>query len=294
MKTAEIIRLTKEFGKKKALNNISVQFDESSVIGLIGLNGSGKTTLLRHLTGVILPTSGQVLTYGKSTELLGSSEFNRIGVVHQENRFLEWMTVEQQIRYISGYYEKWDPSLEYKLVQDFKIDLKARVGTLSPGNVQKLAVLLAVCHQPEFLLLDEPASAMDPISRKKFLEMLFNLLENQFKTVIISSHVLTDIEKIVNHIICLDEGSIVADCPLDELYERFEEWVITSTEGRLPEQFLYSGIVDQEGDKYQKRLRFDLKKGQGIGRLSEQGFGMKREALNLEKIFPLLIGENES
>ena len=293
MNTVEVKNLNKRFGKKEALKNLNLILPESSVIGLIGLNGSGKTTLLRHFTGMYLPTQGHVTVFGCSAEKLGAEQFNRIGVVHQENRFLEWMTVEQQIRYVSGFYKNWDPSLEFKLLGDFRIEKKAKVGSLSPGNVQKLAVLLAVCHRPEFLILDEPASAMDPISRRKFLEILFSLLGSQFKTVIISSHVLTDIEKIVNQIVCLHEGEKLVDSGLDSLYERFEDWIITSKEGRLPEIFHYSGLVHQEGDSFQKRLRFDLEKGEGMGRFTEEGFVTKREPLNLEKIFPILIGEKE-
>lgn len=295
MTTVHIENLHKAFGNKELFRGLDLTFREHQVVGLIGLNGSGKTTLLRHLTGMYLPDKGQIQVFGCPTKDLGQRELARIGVVHQENRFLEWMTIQQQIRYVSGFYEAWDPALEYKLMTDFRLKPEAKVGALSPGDVQKLAVLLAVCHKPEFLILDEPASAMDPLSRRKFLELLFSLMEHQFKTVVVSSHVLTDIEKLVNHIVCLKDGQLCLDLGLDELYERFEEWIVSSREGRLPDQFHDRAIIHQQGDRHQMRLRLDRNLGGDLveqpGTLTEQGFNVRREALNLEKIFPILIGE---
>ena len=194
MSLLKLNNLTKMFGKNAALKNINLEFAENSVIGLIGMNGCGKTTLLRHLTGLYLPTTGEVTVFDTPSDKIGDKEMSKIGVVTQQHRFLEWMTVKQHLKYIASFYTTWDVELQDRMVKDFNLDLKANVGTLSPGNVQKMAIIMAVCHHPDILILDEPASAMDPITRRTFLNLLFELLEYQFKTIIISSHVLTDIE----------------------------------------------------------------------------------------------------
>ena len=224
MIAAETKQLSKSFGKTKALDDVSVKLARGSVVGLIGLNGSGKTTLLHHFTGLQIPSSGECFTFGVPAHKLNADQLGKIGCVFQNQRLLEWMSVDTHLQYISRFYAHWDTELAERLLRDFDLDPKAHVGSLSPGNLQKLAVICATCHRPEFLILDEPASAMDPIARKSFLVLLFELLEQEEQTVVISSHTLTEIERIVDHIICLDRGKLREDLPFDSLQEQFSEW----------------------------------------------------------------------
>ena len=150
-------------------------------------------------------------------------------------------SVEQQIRYIASFYEQWDRELERRLADVLELDPKAKVGKLTPGNRQKLAIVLAVCHHPSILLLDEPLSALDPIARETMLVMLLERFQNDGATIVVSSHILRDVERIVDSVVCLDQGRVVAYEALDVLQER------------------YSAVAG--------------------------------ENLNLERIFPLLIGE---
>ena len=213
-----------------------------------------RQTLLRHVIGLYLPTSGQCTTFGCPSDKLGSDELSRIGVVHQENRFLEWMKVEQQLRYVSSFYKRWDRDLEERLIDELELEPSARVGTLSPGNAQKLGIILAVCHRPDLLILDEPISGPDPITREQFLRFLLELLHQDANTIVISSHVLRDVEKVINRVICLDKGRIKADASLDDLQERFAEWRVTVKAGRLRTHFEENYVVSQEVDSYQARL----------------------------------------
>ena len=118
----EVKNLTKAFGDVTALDNVSVAVPKPAVVGLIGRNGSGKTTLLRHVIGLYLPSSGQCTTLGCPSDKLGPGELSRIGVVHQENRFLEWMKVEQQLRYVSSFYKNWDRDLEQRLLDELELE----------------------------------------------------------------------------------------------------------------------------------------------------------------------------
>ena len=287
----EVKNLTKTFGDVTALDNVSVSVPGPAVVGLIGRNGSGKTTLLRHVIGLYLPTSGHCTTLGCPSDKLGSDELSRIGVVHQENRFLEWMKVEQQLRYVSSFYKRWDKDLEQRLVDELELEPSARVGTLSPGNAQKLGIILAVCHRPNLLILDEPISGLDPITREQFLRFLLELLHQDANTIVISSHVLHDVEKVINRVICLDKGRIKADASLDDLQERFAEWRVTVKAGRLPTRFEENYVVSQEVDSYQARLLVKGASDNLDAFKTKYGVDVDSSPLNLESMFPLLLQE---
>ena len=287
----EVKNLTKSFGDVTALDNVSVSVPKPAVVGLIGRNGSGKTTLLRHVIGLYLPTSGQCTTLGCSSGKLGPDELSRIGVVHQENRFLEWMKVEQQLRYVSSFYKLWDRDLEERMLDELELESSARVGTLSPGNAQKLGIILAVCHRPDLLILDEPVSGLDPITREQFLKFLLELLQQDANTIVISSHVLHDIEKVIDRVICLDRGRIRADASLDDLQERFAEWRVTARNGRLPAHFEEDFVISREGDSRQARLLVKGASDNLDAFSTKYGADVASSPLNLEQMFPLLLEE---
>jgi ABC-2 type transport system ATP-binding protein len=245
--------------------------------------------------GLALPTSGSCTTFGVDTARLAASELARIGAVHQEHRMLGWMTVEQHARYVSSYYPDWDLDRERVLLRELELDPRARVVRLSPGNRQKLSVLLAVCHRPELLLLDEPVSAMDPIARERMLRFLLELVRTDGTTVVVSSHVLRDVEQIVDRIVCLEEGRLACDTELDALLETYGEWSVTSRNGGLPPVFEEPFVLAQESDGRRARLvvRAD---GSPMDRTADRAAFEARyhvevaeRALNLEAIFPHLV-----
>ena len=250
----EFQNVTKNFGKTIALDDVTYDAPKQSVIGLIGKNGSGKTTLLRHVTGLYLPTSGECTTLGVAARDLGRTELSRIGVVNQHDTFLPWMRARQLLRYVSSFYERWDQDLEKQLVRTLEIDTDTRVGAMSPGNAQKLALVLATCHRPELLLLDEPLSDLDPIARQDVLTVLLEFFRRDPVTIVISSHMLHDIERIADRIVCMDRGRIVADAPLDDLKEGYAEWWVTSEVGLLPAKFADPFVLSASGNRYQSRL----------------------------------------
>lgn len=284
-------QLTKRFGRKTALDELTVGFRDQSVIGLVGLNGSGKTTLLRHLIGMYQPTAGRVEMLGVDALQLGADQLSRIGMVHQENQFLEWMVVGDQLRYAANFYPSWNPEVERHLVREFDLDLDARVGTLSPGNLQKLAIILAVSYVPEVLLLDEPASALDPITRNRFFKLILGLLDMGIRTVVISSHILTDIEKSVDHIVCLHRGKLAADMSVDELYESYAAWTL-QTSNPLPEHFEEAYVLRAQVGQGGARLMVDTRSADARAFAARYGVTPQVSPLNLEQIFPLLIGED--
>jgi ABC-2 type transport system ATP-binding protein len=238
--------LSKRFGKTQALDAVNLDIRAGSIIGLLGANGCGKSTLLRHIIGLYLPDEGECFTFDCVAEKLGPQQLARIGYVHQEGELLDWMTVKQLIRYVSVYYPNWNHDLEEKYIADFELPLKKRVGTLSPGKRQQLAILLAIGHEPDLLILDEPASALDPVARSRFLDLLLQFIQNPDRTILISSHILGDIEKIIDHVIIMNEGHILRDCALDDLREQYCQVKLTALEQELPEPLPLENVIDCE------------------------------------------------
>ena len=204
------------------------------------------------------------------------------------------MRTEQQIRFVASFYEHWDHDLERRLVEVLEIDLSARIATMSPGNVQKIAIVLALCHHPGLLLLDEPLSDLDPIARETMLTMLLDLFRDEGVTIVVSSHVLRDVERIVDSVICLEHGRVIVDEPLDALQERFAEWVVRSPEGRLPVRFNDAFVLSQQGDGYQMLLKvMDPTRHLETFR-QRYRIEVESSPLNLERIFPMLVGSDRN
>jgi ABC-2 type transport system ATP-binding protein len=296
MNALELRGVTKRFESTHpstvALADVTVAVPRRSITGLIGRNGSGKSTLLRHVTGLMLPTSGACVTLGTPTARLGSEELSRIGVVDQHAGFIDWMNVDQLVRYVASFYRAWDRVLERELLDLLDVNERGRVGAMSPGNVQRLALVLATCHHPELILLDEPLSDLDPIARQAVLALLLDRFSSDDTTIVISSHMLRDIEPVVDRIVCLHEGRVVADEEADVLKERYAEWIVTSPAGRLPARWAEPFVVSASGDD--QRARLYVRDAGGAA----PRFGAKYDAtveerpLSLEQIFPLLTGRS--
>jgi ABC-2 type transport system ATP-binding protein len=285
----EADHLTKRFDATTALNDVTFSFPEGHIAGLLGRNGSGKTTLLHHFVGMLLPSAGECRTLGMPGRDLGDSELSRIGFVPQTPRLIEWMTVEQHLRYLGSFYHRWDRTRLGRLQSELALPSRPRIGTLSVGDRQKFAVISAVCHHPSLLLLDEPFSALDPIVRERMLTLLIELAREDESTIVVSSHILHDVEKVIDWVICLDEGRLTVNAPLDELQERYAEWTVTTRAGNLPARFDEPCVLAQESDGHAARLLV-LNPG-----LNEAGFRAGHDVdlvarpLNLEQLFPLLI-----
>jgi len=239
----QIDKLTKQFDEVRALDEVSLEIGPGRIVGLLGANGGGKSTLLRHMVGLYLPDRGSCRTFGCKTSELSPEDMSRIGYVHQEGTLIDWMTVPQLIRYVAAYYPTWNRELEAEFVERFELPLATRVGTMSPGQRQKLAILLAIGFEPELLILDEPAAALDPVARHQFLELLLEIVQNEGRTILISSHILSDVEKVIDHVLILDKGKILRDCSFDELREEFLRVRLTSLNGPLKAPLDIRGVI---------------------------------------------------
>lgn len=285
----------KHFGKTHALQGIDLELNAGNIIGLLGRNGCGKTTLLSLVAGLYPADKGTCLTLGSDAARLTSRDLSRIGMVPQDIRFLDWLTVESQLKFIGGYYTSWDSALQTKLTHALELDPKARVGNLSPGNKQKLAIIAAFCHHPDLVLLDEPVSALDPVSRGQFLEFLFDQVSADGSTVVISSHVLHDVERLVNWVVCLDQGRLKISEDLDSLKERYAYWQVRSNELELKvDTFSEDYICNRKTHNRSVQLLVE-----GVDENSREQFRRKYNVevesrpLNLEALFPIISGKGK-
>jgi ABC-2 type transport system ATP-binding protein len=288
--------LSKSFGGVHALDNVSLDVYPGRIVGLMGANGSGKSTLMRHWVGLYLPGSGTCTTFGVAAARLTPREMTRIGYVHQEGELLPWMRVAQMIRYVAAYYPNWNQAIEKRYLAEFELSPTARVGTLSPGERQKLAVLLAIGFEPELLILDEPAAAMDPLARRKFFDLLLEMIQTPQRTIIISSHILSDIEKVIDHALILNKGRLLRDCPLDDLREQFHKVRLTSLRGALPAQLPFANVIEkqQNGTQAILTLASGTSSPEEWESLAESiHCHMESLPLPLEDIYPLVLEEEK-
>lgn len=247
-----VVRLrgvSKLYGATRALDDVSLDIAAGTIVGVLGPNGSGKTTLLGHLPGLILPTSGTVETFGVPAARLGDAELARIGYVSQEPRLPEWLTVAETIEFVRTGRAGWDAALAKRLLADFELDPARSVGALSPGLRQRLAILVAVAPRPELLILDEPAASLDPVARHDFLRLLMELIQDQGRTILISSHVLSDVEKVVDSVLVINGGQVHCHQPLDDLREAYHRVDVMAIGADLPDPLPLPGLLTVSGDR---------------------------------------------
>jgi ABC-2 type transport system ATP-binding protein len=243
-----ISHLRKDFGLVTALDDVSLEVRRGQVVGLIGRNGSGKSTLLRHIPGRLRPSGGSCETFGRPAMELDEADLTRIGYVDQEGGLVPFLDVDQHVAYVRAYYPTWNDRLARDYLKRFKIRRGARVGTLSPGVRQQLALILAIGFEPELIVLDEPASAMDPLARAEFRALVMELVQDQRRSILLSSHLLSDVESLVDRVVMMHEGHIVRDAPLDELRDGYAEVRLTAIGIALPRELPIPGVVESRRD----------------------------------------------
>jgi len=228
----------KSFDYKLVLDRVSMAVGPGSVVGLLGKNGAGKTTLIKCLLGLLKPT-GEVRVFGEPAWSLSGAAKARIGYVPQVPALYPWMRVRQIIDYQASFYPRWNDELIDRLLIEWQLDPWAKVEPLSVGQQQKLSILLAIGHEPDLLVLDEPAAALDPDARRNFISAMLDLV-GKGRTVVFSTHITSDLERVANHVVIMDKGCVLIDEDLDGLKERIKRLHITSPTF-LPSHFSIPG-----------------------------------------------------
>ena len=211
--------VTRRFGAKVALDQVSLAIPRGSVFGLVGANGAGKTTLIRHVIGLLRAQGGSVRVFGMNPVADPAGVLARIGYLSEENDLPGWMRVSEFLRYSQAFYPGWDGGYAEGLRHTFELPADARLGNLSKGQRARAGLLVALAHRPELLVLDEPSSGLDPVVRRDILEAIIRTIADEGRTVLFSSHLLDEVERVSDHVALLDQGRLVFSAPLDELKE---------------------------------------------------------------------------
>jgi ABC-2 type transport system ATP-binding protein len=242
----EIRNLSRKFSEKEALHDLSLVIPRGGVFGLIGANGAGKTTLIKHLLGAHYAQSGSVRVFGLDPVKHPVEVLGRIGYMSEDRDVPPWLRVAEVIRYTRAFFPKWDDAYAEELRELFELDPKQRVSNLSRGQAARVALLLALAHRPELLLLDEPSSGLDPVVRRDILTAIVRTVADEGRTVIFSSHLLDEVERLADRVAMIHRGRIVINDRLEALHDSFHRVTLRfGTElSTAPE---ISGAIDHHG-----------------------------------------------
>lgn len=215
----EIKDLVKKY-EKFELGRINLEIPSGCIIGLIGENGAGKTTLIKSILNIIKKEQGSIKLFGQE---IGDSNLiqEEIGVVLDNSFFPELLTAKDINSTMKSVYSKWDEKLFQKYVQDFNLPFDKAIKTLSKGMRKKLEIATALSHHPKLLILDEPTSGLDPVVRSEVLDIFLGFIKDEEHTILLSTHITSDLEHIADQIVFIDNGKILLHKDRDELLEEY-------------------------------------------------------------------------
>ncbi len=215
----QLNNLQRQLGGVSILKGITAEVFPGQVIALLGKNGAGKTTLLETLLGFAFPSCGEARISGVDATQIDGTIKQRIGFVPQQTELLQGQTAAEHLALFKSFRAHWNQHLVDKLVAEWLLPMDLRVGKMSVGQQQKLSILLAMAHEPELLILDEPVASLDPIARRQFLQQLVEIAADENRAVIFSTHIISDVERVANQVWMMRDGHLVYQGGLDELKE---------------------------------------------------------------------------
>jgi len=241
----EIRGVRKAFGGTPAVRGVDLDIPKGSIVGLIGKNGAGKTTLIKCALGLLRLDEGEIRVFGEPAWTLSAEAKARLGYVPQVIKLYPWMKVRHLIAYTGAFYERWDRDLAARLVRDWEVEPDKKVSALSAGQLQRLAIVLAIGHQPDLLVLDEPVASLDPEGRRSFLRTVLDMVADGLRTVLFSTHITSDLERVADRVAILREGRIIYDGALDDLKDEVKTLSIAAARP-LPSVLPIPGMIRQE------------------------------------------------
>ena len=232
-------RVTKRYAGQTVLRAVTLDVMRGTVLGLIGRNGAGKTTLIRALLGLEQPDDGRAFVFGEPSLSLTDAAKQRIGYVPQQPDAFAWMRVGDMLEFVGRQYPSWDREFVELSLARWNISRDRRLDTLSPGERQRVALIRGLAVKPDLLVLDEPASALDPVMRRDLLREIVSLAAESGTTVFFSTHIVSDLERVASRVVFLHDHRIVVDAALDDLAETHARLTIPAespalSAGRIP------------------------------------------------------------
>jgi ABC-2 type transport system ATP-binding protein len=241
----EVENLVKYFDGRCVLDGINLEVPRGCIYGLLGRNASGKTTIIRILLGLEPPTRGRTFLLGAESANLSAKVHGRIGYVAEGHNLIQNYKVGRLAKLCKDLSLHWNDKFFEHLTETFRLPMDRRIGQLSIGMRAQLNLSLALAIDPELLILDDPTLGLDTVARRQFLELAIDLIGQQGRAILFSSHILSDVERIADRIGILAGGKLVVDCALEELKNRVKKFRLIFPES-APENLYLTEIVNKE------------------------------------------------
>lgn len=279
----QIQQLELQRGEHRILRQLNAELNAGQTVALLGKNGAGKTSLMHTILGFTPASGGNISLWQTPVGEIGPDIRQQIGFVPQQDDLLPHATAAQQLELFRRFQPRWDQALATRLVQDWEIPLQTPQHKLSLGQKQKLSIILALCHQPALLVLDEPAASLDPIARRQLLTELINIAEAQQTAILFSSHLVADLERVASHVWLLQDGQLRINMELDQLKENICRLEL-KPEQQLP---VCAGIkiLRQQRDALSHTATVQQTQAGALAQLLAQAKPLHCQYLSLEEIF---------
>ena len=262
------------------LQGLDWQLRPGQVVGLLGRNGAGKTTLLETLLGLREPEAGRVRLFGQDALKLDDAARARIGYVPQQSDLFEAFTPAQLLAYFRSFYPRWNQAKVDGLMSRWDIRADQPIRKLSGGQKQRLSIIRALAHEPDLLVLDEPVASLDPAGRRDFLRELVGQVMDRGATVVFSTHILSDLERVAFNVAFLSQGRIALQAPLDELLDEVRAFTGSVTE--------MAALMARLGAEPLRRMPLEAGRERVLARLpaaTALPAGVAAERVNLDDLF---------
>jgi len=281
--------LSKKYDRRMVVDDLRFEVPTGSVCGFLGRNAAGKSTTIRMLMNLLDPTAGKALLLGLDCRKEHQALMQRVGYVAESPVLYDWMKVREIVRFTASFYAKWNQSSVHSLLQRFGIDAEQKVKNLSRGTYAQLALVLAMGHDPQLLILDEPATGLDVVVRRDFLESIIQLIQQEGRTVLFSSHLVHEVERVADQIVMIEGGRLLIAMGIDDLKRGIVRLVVRGKSANtlvgLP------GILRSSTDGGDLVLTVQDRDGRTRKAIQESGNDVVEViGLSLEEIFVDLVG----
>ncbi|HUY35570.1 MAG TPA: ABC transporter ATP-binding protein [Pirellulales bacterium] len=235
-------RLTKYYDGRPVVDALDLTVPRGTVYGFLGRNGAGKSTTIKMLTGMVQPDYGRVELLGEPIATLRPETRARIAYLAEGHPLYGWMSVEQAVRFTRPFYPTWNERLLAQMLDHFRLSRRNKVRKLSNGQRAQLSLALALAPEPELLILDDPTLGLDTVVRREFLESMIEVIQRAGRTILFSSHILGDVERVAERIGILVDGVLRVDCPTERFKEAVRK-VVLEFAGAAPAVPAWPGLV---------------------------------------------------
>ncbi len=287
----ECRNLTHYYGERLIYKDLSFNVPRGRILGLLGKNGTGKTTTINILSGYLQPRSGECRIFGEDLKLITPETRSKIALLIEGHVQYAYMTIEQIEKFYAQFYPRWNRDAYYGLMEKLKVAPRQRISRMSCGQQSQVALGLILAQNAELLILDDFSMGLDPGYRRLFVEYLRDYARAEEKTVFLTSHIIQDMEKLVDDCIIMDYGRIMVQMPVGEFLSTFGRYTFSTPQTEFPEirECYHPAIANRQGELFSFASEDEVARN-----LHEAGVpfeGLKRESLNLEDAFIGLTGK---